>query len=70
MEPEQKIPTYTNDPCNPYQPDDINGEFISIQECKKYLEEYNLSDKRIIEIKDNLIGIINCAINSYLEEFK
>ena len=47
-----------------------NDEIISIEECKKYLGKCNLTDERILAIKDNLIGIVDSILNSYLEEFK
>lgn len=47
-----------------------DNEIISIQECQNYLKKYNLSDQRVTTIKDSLIGIVNSAIDSYLEEFK
>lgn len=42
---------------------------ISLEECKKYLEKYALNDQRIISIKNNLIGIVDSVINSYLDDF-
>jgi len=57
----------TNDPSDL---EEGNGEIISIDECKKYLEKFHLSDQRILKIKDNLIGIVDSIFNSYLEEFK
>ena len=45
-------------------------EVISCKECKKYLKKYDLSDERILAIKDNMIGVIDSLINSYLEDFK
>lgn len=46
-----------------------DNEIITNEECKKCLEKYNLTDQRISEIKDNLIGIVDSLINSYLEDF-
>ena len=46
------------------------NEIISTEECKKYLGKYNLTDERILAIKDNLIGIIDSILNTYIEEFK
>ena len=47
-----------------------DGEIISIKECKKYLAKYDLTDQRIVKIKDSLIGIVDSIFNSYLEGFK
>ncbi|HEY1074256.1 MAG TPA: hypothetical protein VGE59_00950 [Patescibacteria group bacterium] len=41
-------------------------EIISLKECKQYVGEFQLSDQRIIEIRNNMIGIIDQVINAYL----
>ncbi|PIZ00551.1 hypothetical protein COY62_01990 [bacterium (Candidatus Howlettbacteria) CG_4_10_14_0_8_um_filter_40_9] len=53
---------------NPLEPTDLS--VISIEECKKYLDKFELSDEKIIEIQNYLIGIINKSINLYLDDFK
>lgn len=45
-------------------------EIISLEECKKYLASYNLTDQRILDIRNNMIGIIDSTLNAYLEGFK
>jgi hypothetical protein len=47
----------------------INTEIISLDECKKYVGDLNLSDQRIIEIRNSVIGIVDSVINAYLENF-
>jgi hypothetical protein len=47
-----------------------NDEIISIEECKSYLGKYKLSDERILNIKDSLIGMVDGIFNTYLEDFK
>lgn len=47
-----------------------NGELITTQECKKYLGKFKLDDEKAEAIKDNLVGIVDSIINSYLEKFK
>lgn len=42
-------------------------EVISLEECKRFIGNFELSDKRILEIRNNLIGIVDSAINTYLE---
>lgn len=42
-------------------------EIISLEECKQYVGEFQLSDRRIIEIRNNMIGIIDQVINAYLK---
>jgi hypothetical protein len=49
----------------------VNGDGImSLEECKKLLGEYNLTDQRILDIRNNLIGIVDSVLNTYLEGFK
>ena len=45
-------------------------EIISIAECKEYFGEQILSDEKINDIKNNLVGIVNSVISYYLESFK
>lgn len=42
-------------------------EIISLKECKPYIGNFDLSDQRIIEIRNNMIGIIDHVINAYLK---
>jgi len=42
---------------------------VSIDECKKYLDKYDLSDEQILQLNNSLIGIVESIINSYLDEF-
>jgi hypothetical protein len=46
------------------------NEIVSFDECKKHFEKYELDDQRVIDIKNNLVGIVNTIINSYLEDFR
>lgn len=46
-----------------------DNEIISTKECKEILGQ-ELSDERILSIRDNLVGIIDSIINQYIEEFK
>jgi len=45
------------------------SEIISIEECKKHLQKFHLSDERIREMRNSLIGIVDGVINSYLDNF-
>lgn len=47
-----------------------DNDIITNEECKKCLGKYDLTDQRILVIKDNLIGIVDSLINSYLEDFR
>ena len=48
----------------------IDDEIISDKECKKYFSKFELSDGRMMEIKNNLIGVINSIVNTYLDDFR
>lgn len=47
-----------------------DSQTISIEECKKYLGKFGLSDEKIIEIRNYLTGIIDKSINLYLDDFR
>lgn len=48
----------------------IADEVISIDECKKFTDKYELDNKNIRLIRNYMIGIIDKTINSYLDNFK
>lgn len=41
---------------------------LSIEECREYLDDKNLSDEEVLEIRDNLYGLAEIAIESYIKE--
>jgi hypothetical protein len=45
-------------------------EMISVEECKEYLGKYQLSDQRIAEIRDSIVGIVDHLLNSYLDDLR
>lgn len=45
------------------------SELVSLEECKRQLAKYNLSDEQVSQLKNSLIGIVDSIINSYLDEF-
>lgn len=47
-----------------------DSQTISIEECRKYLGKFGLSDEKIIEIRNYLTGIIDKSINLYLDDFR
>ena len=49
---------------------DIADEVISIKECKKFTDKFNLNNKDIGLIRNYMIGIIDKTINLYLDNFK
>lgn len=44
-------------------------ELLPIEECRKYLKNYSLSDQEIEAIRDNLFGIVESIISMYLDDF-
>lgn len=48
----------------------FDNEVITIEECKQYFGKFELSDQRITDIKNNLVGIVDSVINSYLDNFR
>ena len=48
----------------------VPNDIISVAECKEYLGNQELPDKKVTDIKNNLIGIVNSVINSYLDDFR
>ena len=63
---QQKTPGVVGSPRSPKA---VNQEIISLDECKKYVGGLNLSDQRILEIRNSVIGIVDSVINAYLENF-
>lgn len=47
-----------------------NNDIISVAEFKKYFGSLELSDEKVKDINNNLVGIVNSVINFYLEGFK
>lgn len=47
-----------------------SDELISLEDCKKFVEDYSLSDDRVLSLRNNLIGIVNSVLNAYLETFE
>lgn len=44
-------------------------ELISLKECKQFVGEFELPDQHIIEIRNNMIGIVDQVISKYLKNF-
>jgi len=45
-------------------------ELVSAEEFKKHLGKFKLSDKVMANLKNNIIGIVNTAIDTYLDDFR
>jgi len=45
-------------------------DIVSLEECREYLGDFELTDERILEIRNNMIGIVDRIINCYLEDFE
>ena len=48
----------------------VYEEIISLEECKKYFNKFELTDQRIIDIKNSVIGLVDGVINTYLDSFQ
>jgi hypothetical protein len=46
------------------------NEIISIEECRNYFNGSNMTDKAMKAIRNNLIGVVDSLINTYLEDFR
>lgn len=44
-------------------------EVITLEECKGYIGKYDLTDQRILEIRNTVIGIVDSALNSYVKNY-
>lgn len=47
-----------------------DNEIISIKECRGYFNSSKVSDKAIRIIRNNLVGVVDSLINTYLEDFR
>ncbi len=45
-------------------------DVISVDECKKIVADFELSDEKLLELRNYIIGIANSAMNIYLEDFR
>ena len=63
---------YTSEQINVHfsTPKNTDNEVISFKECKEHFAKYDLDDRKIKDIKNNIEGIVNSIIGSYLETFK
>lgn len=48
----------------------VANKMISIEECKQFVAKFDLSDQKVGEIRNYMIGVIDKTINSYLDNFK
>ena len=44
-----------------------NGGVLTIEECRKYLANLELTDKEVEELRDSLYSINEAIVNNYLE---
>jgi hypothetical protein len=56
-----------NAKCSKDLPRDHESETLSIAECREILKRYTLTDQQIEKLRDNLSGIVERIINSYLD---
>ncbi len=48
----------------------VRVEIISLEECKQYMDKFQLSDERILEIRNNMVGIVDRIFTAYLKNFE
>ena len=47
-----------------------DNEIISLRECQDYFKGSNVSESMIKIVRNNLVGVVDSVINTYLEEFR
>lgn len=50
-------------------PRDLDDVSISIEDCRKILQNYDLTDEQLSLIRNSIIGIADSVINSYIDEY-
>ena len=45
------------------------NDLISLEECKEIVGTFELSDEKILELRNYIVGITNTAMNKYFEKF-
>ncbi len=50
-------------------PLDLDDVSISIEDCRKILQNYDLTDEQLSLIRNSIIGIADSVINSYIDEY-
>ena len=47
-----------------------DNDIISLKECRAYFKDSDVSDSMVKTMRNNLVGIVDSVINTYLEEFR
>ncbi len=47
-----------------------SDEIVSLEELRKHFKRFDLSDEKILQIKNYLIGISGKSIDTYLKSFR
>ena len=47
-----------------------DSEIISLPECRGYFKGANISESMMKIVRNNLVGVVDSVINTYLEEFR
>ena len=47
-----------------------DNEIISLQECRDYFKSISVPESMIKIVRNNLVGVVDSVINTYLEEFR
>ena len=48
----------------------VNPEIVTLEECKQHLGKFNLSDERILEIRNNMVGIVDQILAAYINNYR
>ncbi len=49
-------------------PRDSDASSISVDDCRKILDKYELTDQQLSLIKNSIIGIADSIISNYIDE--
>lgn len=47
-----------------------SNEVLTLEECRKQLGQYNLTDEQLIVLKNSLVGLVDSILNQYINDFR
>jgi len=50
--------------------DPASKEVVTLEECQQHLARFELDDERILEIRNNLVGIVDRIVSAYLRDYR
>ena len=48
----------------------VTNEVISVDECKKFLDKFNLNEQDINQLRNFVVGVVDRTFTTYLDSFK